>query len=83
MILMDRIGAPDVSLEVYSFLNFRFHMFFKFKDLSGLNKGLSLFYVKKKQFVTFQHEKRMNFYFFIRKSNNFSLFVITSPCQKQ
>ena len=47
MILMDRIGAPDVSLEVYSFLNFRFHIFFKFKDLSGLNKGLSLFYVKK------------------------------------
>ena len=28
MILMDRIGAPDVPLEVYSFLNFRFHMVF-------------------------------------------------------
>ena len=26
MILMDRIGVPDVPLEVYSFLNFRFHL---------------------------------------------------------
>ena len=26
MILMDRIGVPDVPLEVYSFLNFRFHI---------------------------------------------------------
>ena len=26
MILMDRIGVPDVQLEVYSFLNFCFHI---------------------------------------------------------
>ena len=26
MILMDRIGVPDVPLEAYSFLNFRFHI---------------------------------------------------------
>ena len=26
MILMDRIGVPDVPLEVYSFLNFRLHI---------------------------------------------------------
>ena len=26
MILMDRIVVPDVPLEVYSFLNFRFHI---------------------------------------------------------
>ena len=28
MILMDRIGVPDVPLEVYYFLNFRFHIVF-------------------------------------------------------
>ena len=27
MILLNRIGVPDVPLEVYSFLNFRFHIF--------------------------------------------------------
>ena len=26
MILINRIGVPDVPLEVYSFLNFRFHI---------------------------------------------------------
>ena len=26
MILMDRLCVPDVPLEVYSFLNFRFHI---------------------------------------------------------
>ena len=26
MNLMDRIGVPDVSLDVYLFLNFRFHI---------------------------------------------------------
>ena len=26
MILMDRIGVPDVPLKVYSFLNFCFHI---------------------------------------------------------
>ena len=26
IILMDRIGVPDVPLKVYSFLNFRFHI---------------------------------------------------------
>ena len=28
MILMDRIVVPDVPLEVYYFLNFRFHIVF-------------------------------------------------------
>ena len=28
MILMNRIGVPDVPLEVYSFLNFRFYIDF-------------------------------------------------------
>ena len=28
MILMDIIGVPDVLLEVYFFLNFRFHIVF-------------------------------------------------------
>ena len=26
IILIDRIGVPDVLLKVYSFLNFRFHI---------------------------------------------------------
>ena len=26
MILVNRIGVPDVPLDVYSFLNFRFHL---------------------------------------------------------
>ena len=29
MILMDRIGVPDVPLKVYSFLNFRFQIVIK------------------------------------------------------
>ena len=37
MILMDRIGVPDVPLEAYSFLNFCFHIVIKFKVLSGLS----------------------------------------------
>ena len=28
MILMDRIGVPDVPPDVYLFLNFRFHLIF-------------------------------------------------------
>ena len=37
IILMNRLGVPDVPLEVYYFLNFRFHIFFLFKVLSGLS----------------------------------------------
>ena len=33
MILINRIGVPDVPLEVYSFLNFCFHIVFKFLSL--------------------------------------------------
>ena len=37
MISMNRAWVPDVSLKVYSLLNFPFHIVFKFKDFSGLS----------------------------------------------
>ena len=33
MVLMDRIGVPDVPLEVYSFLNLHLHIAFQFLSL--------------------------------------------------
>ena len=35
MISMDRIDVPDVPLDVYSFLNIRFHIVFIFKFTAG------------------------------------------------
>ena len=38
IILMDRIGVPDVPLEVYYFLNLHLHIvFFNFYVYSGLS----------------------------------------------
>ena len=36
MILMDRIGVPDVPLKVYSFSNFRFHIVQSFEQVKLL-----------------------------------------------
>ena len=46
MILIDRIGVPNVLLKVYSFLNFRFHIVIQVQSFERVKLILSFFVTK-------------------------------------